>query len=209
MAILLPPLRALVRTAQRKKRERFGPIPRRMRELTEVPYHLTRTTFRDKPFMFFFYEFEFRDANGCRRRTKVLAFATRKNLRRLFRSIRIFIDGTFKIVPYPFGRYRGGQLLTISSLYGDKNQERLYPRIYILIGSKRQDLYESVIENVLLRGARWLGVARRDLPTVVKWEMFTTDFEPALRNAIQRVCFALLLRWLRALGCHFHFVKVT
>jgi hypothetical protein len=179
-----------------------------MADLTVVPLSLTRTTFGDDPLLFFFHEFEYVDSTGATRRTKVLAFATKKNLRRLFRSIWIFIDGTFKIVPFPFAEHRGGQLLTISSLYGRENEERLYPRVYILIGHKHTALYELIIERVLYRGAEVLEIRRRDLPTEVKWKRFTSDFESGLRGAIQRVCMSILLRELRALGCHFHFVKV-
>ena len=69
-------------------------------------------------------------------------------------------------------------------------------------------MYELVFERVLLAGADVLGIRRRNLPTVVKWERFTTDFESGLRGAIQSVAMAILLRRLLALGCHFNFVKV-
>jgi hypothetical protein len=207
-ASLLPQLRAIVSTAQRRIRKLWGIVPRKMADLIEVPHSLTRTTFEDKPFLLFFHEFEYMDAKGSMQKTKVLAFATRRNLRRLFRSVWIFIDGTFKIVPFPFAHHRGGQLLTISSLYGRENEERLYPRVYILIAKKHRALYELVLERVLTAGADVLGIRRRNLPTVVKWERFTSDFESGLRGAIQSVAMALLLRQLLALGCHFHFVKV-
>ena len=179
-----------------------------MTDLTAVPHSLTRTTFENKPFLLFFHEFEYEDEQGRTRTTKVLAFATRRNLRRLFRAVWIFIDGTFKIVPYPFAHHRGGQLLTINTLYGKTNEERLYPRVYILLAHKHRALYELVLERVLLRGAEVLGIRKRNLPAAVKWERCTSDFESGLRGAVETVAMSILLRRLRVLGCHFHFVKV-
>ena len=100
-------------------------------------------------------------------------------------------------------------MLTISSLYGNQNEERLYPRVFILIAHKHRALYEHVLKSVLLKGAEVLGIRRRNLPTLVKWERFTGDFESGLRGAVESVGMSILLRRLRALGCHFLFVKVS
>ena len=84
----------------------------------------------------------------------------------------------------------------------------MYPCVHILIAKKHRALYELVLERVLLAGADVLGIRHRNLPTVVNWERFTSDFESGLRGAIQSVAMAILMRELLALGCHFHFVKV-
>ena len=42
----------------------------------------------------------------------------------------------------------------MSSLNGRKNEERLYPRVYILIAKKHRALYELVFERVLLTDER-------------------------------------------------------
>jgi hypothetical protein len=99
-AVALPQLAQLVRTAQRKRRKRFGVIPQTMSMLLEVPYHLTKTTFGDNDFLLFFFYFDYRDTQGRRRQTKVLAYATERDLARLFRARRVFVDGTFKVRIY-------------------------------------------------------------------------------------------------------------
>jgi hypothetical protein len=183
-----------------------------MTALREVPHHLTRTSYREhaeghsEPFLLFFYEFHYRDNKGRLIKTKTLAFATKQDMERLLAAERIFADGTFKIVALPFGLGRGGQLLTLSTLYGDENEERLYPRVFIFLAHKDEALYKLVLEKVLTRGAELLGYP--DLTAACKWERVTMDYETGLRNAFLAVGRDLLERELDILGCLFHFVKV-
>ena len=204
----MPQLVEIVRTIQRARLARFGgnPIPRRMDALRQIPYHLTRTSYDDEPFLLFFYEFQYRDAQGRLRKTKALAFATKQDMERLLAAERIFVDGTFKIVALPYGLGRGGQLVTISSLYGEENHERLYPRVFIFLEKKLEVLYKSVLKKVLTAGAALVGCA--DLKAACKWKMVTMDFESGLRNAFLFVGRTLLERDLDILGCLFHYVKV-
>ncbi len=66
---------------------------------------------------------------------------------------------------------------------------------------------EIVVEEVVLRGAALLGLT--DLPSQVKWQEVTSDFEPAIRNGFVRVGQSLLCRRLKTRGCHFNFTEVT
>jgi len=214
-ALRLPQMARMVRNIQQKRVLRYGIVPRTMAALREIPYHLTRTSYlltaeveddEAEPFLLFFYEFQYRDAQGRLITTKALAFATKQDMERLFAAERIFVDGTFKIVAMPFGLGRGGQLLTLSTLYGDEDEERLYPRVFIFIAKKHEALYKSVLEKVLNKGADLLGYD--DLAAACKWKRVTMDFESGLRNAFVAVGQDLLNRELNILGCLFHFVKV-
>lgn len=116
---------------------------------------------------------------------KFQIFCTVKNLEMLCRSNKIFMDGTFKIVPNIFK-----QLYTIHGRYLGK----VFPLVYCLLANKQQQTYRRMLNSIKEEGEK-----RR---LSLKLEEAILDFELGAINAVKDVFPASNIK-----GCFFHFAQ--
>jgi hypothetical protein len=116
----------------------------------------------------------------------LLIFATDDNFRRLQRCQDIYIDGTFKTCPAPYG-----QFVTIHGLYHD----RAIPFIMCLMEGRTVGHYRQLLQHVKRSVRRVSGHQLQPRRVIC-------DFELALKNAIETE-----LPRSRISGCYFHFCQ--
>lgn len=107
---------------------------------------------------------------------------------------RLYVDGTFKIVPQPFE-----QLFTIGYLV----EGRMFPAFYCLLTNKRTETYRLVFDYLFSQ----LTVNSTVTPVLMS---IMSDFEHQIRNAISQACNAnKIMKGLniRIEGCYFHYVQ--
>lgn len=98
---------------------------------------------------------------------------------------RIFIDGTFKIVPEQFC-----QLYTVHG----KFMNQLFPFIFALLPSKSQYIYEQFWKN--------LKQASHALNISLDIKEIFSDFEASAINAVSTIFPTSIVK-----GCYFHFTQ--
>eukprot|EP00600_Ochromonadales_sp_CCMP1393_P016130 CAMPEP_0175027096 /NCGR_PEP_ID=MMETSP0005-20121125/18147_1 /TAXON_ID=420556 /ORGANISM="Ochromonas sp., Strain CCMP1393" /LENGTH=244 /DNA_ID=CAMNT_0016286351 /DNA_START=119 /DNA_END=853 /DNA_ORIENTATION=+ len=113
------------RTARRHGAEQYGPVPQSYNDLTTIPSELVVTDHNNERYLLFFSAY---DDPSSDEEKKIICVSSDKDLRALFTAKRVHIDGTFKVVPLPFCGTRGGQLVTISTLFGEQHKDHLYCR---------------------------------------------------------------------------------
>lgn len=186
------------RKIKRIQRKKYGNIPRKWIQLQDIPYSLTRTIDNDR-FLLSYTNYQEPECNN----SKVMIYATDEDLLHLFSSLRIFVDGTFKITPLPFSMNRGGQFFTIGTMYGDANSERLYRRVGILIPKKSKMNYKYVLRLLIIEGCKRIKFDYSD----ILWESVTSDFEISIIFAFQDIFKEFLNRIPVFYGCFFHYCK--
>jgi len=116
---------------------------------------------------------------------KILIFATINNLTNLAAAETIYADGTFYTSPSQFS-----QLYTLhAEVHG-----AMYPLVFGLLPGKSERIYERFFELVK-------DVCQRHQITLSP-KTFSTDFETAARNAVQRSFPGISLK-----GCFFHYTQ--
>ena len=156
----LPEQNSLLRTIRRKRQQSVPQAPRKLSHLRQLPADLELSLTGERFLLFdshpcdddydddeddFVIEEEQVEDTGSR----VLVFATRRNIELLCQSPTWFVDGTFKVSPSIFT-----QVFTIMGLVERRNQlgeTVALPLVYALLPGKRTELYEEVLRAV--RGA--------------------------------------------------------
>lgn len=125
----------------------FGHSPSTMKKLNHIHQDLILSTF-DEPFLLVFQSYYMPDGtNGGK--ILVCGFATTNDLRELFRSTVLLLDGTFKIKPHPFTRIRGAQVFTLNTLVGDYHSTRMFRRAVGILPSKSEHFYKIFLLKTL------------------------------------------------------------
>jgi len=130
---------------------------------------------------------------------RILGFMSFHSAYKLCQAKKIFLDGTFKVVPSPFY-----QLLTICTLRGIEDEARLIPRLFVLLPSKRTHCYNVLFTKLFEALQNKLHIARHN----IKWSNASLDFENGLVAAFQQSVSPpgspnpVVLE-----GCHFHFAQ--
>lgn len=108
---------------------------------------------------------------------RILAFATKENIRNLFNSKTWFVDSTFSTAPTIFLQiFAILGVVTQRDSKGEANDIAL-PYVYALLERKGETSYTQVL-SVVMEEARRLGLQNK--PDVVM-----TNFEVAIINSIQ------------------------
>ena len=115
-----------------------------------------------------------------------LVFANRELIGQLGGSLSLYIDGTFKVVPF-----KACQLLIILA----ELQNKPRPICYVFMTGRKDMDYRAVLEFIRDGVLSFDGVER--IPSSV-----LTDFEKGLRNAVLAVWPSISLN-----GCNFHFAQ--
>ncbi|CAF0790236.1 unnamed protein product [Adineta steineri] len=116
---------------------------------------------------------------------RIIVFATDEQLRTLFTSSHILMDGTFDSTPSHFH-----QIYSIHALKNDHS----FVCVIALLGGQSSIIYKELF-SILTKHADRLDLAFRP-------EKITSDFEPALIKTIAEV-----MPNSRHIGCNFHFVN--
>ena len=154
----VPDRPTLQRLVNRVRQATLPPNPKSVADLGELPRDFTVT---DSGELFLLYDNkETMDGEG-----RILVFATKENLRILFKSRIWFVDGTFKTAPNI-----SLQLFTIHGLY-DKDYS--FPLVYALLENKLELSYTAVLQAVKAI-AKATGIHVLDPETVI------ADFEVAI-----------------------------
>lgn len=165
----------LERSMNRAARENTPPLPQDLASLDYLPEELCHV--RGMPFVLFFISYPDEKDNNVNQ--KLLCLATEDDCRRLCNAERVFADGTFKVVPFPFSG-TSGQLFTLSTLYGTENNEKLYGRVYVLCSHRTAQMYRLLFQKLLEVCQEKFGI---DIGSIA-WKTFTLDFEEALKGII-------------------------
>lgn len=112
-------------------------------------------------------------------------FGTDENLQILCEAERIFIDGTFKIVPALFH-----QLYTVHAKY----KGQVFPLIFALLQSQSQFHYESMW-RLIMQAATNQG-------RTLNLRAAISDFEASAINAVRTIFPAADVK-----GCYFHYAQ--
>lgn len=130
---------------------------------------------------------------------KMFVLATDEFLLKLCNSERIYVDGTFKVLPKQFHDIgRGAQLLTI---HAPLNKDKLIPLVYAIIPGKSQEMYVAFLRKIK-------DHIHNTFPdTTFKFQSVMCDFEKALRNAFRSECFNGIQG--TVYGCFFHFAQAV
>lgn len=127
-------------------------------------------------------------------------FGTPYFLINLMRSKNIFMDGTFKHCPEPFG-----QLFTIHSLLGKNDKRRVIPRLFCLLPSKDEQIYNWLFTRIF-------QVFHQMFPTEqCRWNNITLDFETGLLASLRELFVDhhnLVPHQVQLNGCHFHYCSL-
>lgn len=193
----LPAAKSLATTASRIRNDKFPPQPADPNMfVNSLPESLKEGTFFGEKFRFY------QKLLQCPQKPDCIAviFGDLDSLRRdgdtgrLQRLLRLYVDGTFKIVPQPFA-----QLFTIGYVV----QGRMFPAVYALLTNKRTETYRLVFDYLF----SYLTVDGTITPAL---ESIMSDFEHQIRNAIAQAAKANSIMKdlpLRVDGCYFHYVQ--
>jgi hypothetical protein len=182
----LPSQPALVRALQRVRKKEFPRNPRSLHDLKDIPDKYTKTLLGEQ---FLLYDSgppeEAEDTENEEEEippdpdfSRVIVYATRKNIELLCESPIWFLDGTFKTSPNIFA-----QLFTIIGLRqraGHPEETVAVPLVYAFLTGKKTEQYEEVLRVV--RDA----VNRFNINACVPTKLMT-DFELAIINASKAV----------------------
>ena len=172
-----------------------------MEELNHITQDLILTTF-DEPFLLVFQTYYMPDGTDG---GKILVFATTNDLRELFRSAVLLLDGTFKIKPHPFARIRGAQVFTLNTLVGDYPSTRMFRRALGILPSKSEHCYKTFLVKTLQAAVRDRQIDLTQ-PGSIRWKAVMCDFELGIHNALVDVATNILsLPDLALECCHMHF----
>jgi len=174
---------ALEHVVGKLRRASFPAVPGKE---SHAPFHLPQyfqTTTKGKSFLQWNFQYVYEGRPG-----RIMIFGTSEFLTNLFSRQRVFIDGTFKIVPGPFA-----QLFSFHAfLNGNKV---MIPFLYVFMTHKSKHAYDLMF-NYLIGLAHDNGID-------IKWKFFTCDFESGLLPSIM-ACFG---DEVTIVGCFFHFCQ--
>ena len=149
----LPEQEALTRTVRRVRRKHLPTNPRRVTELGPIPEEYQRTLGNERFLLFDSKpegaDSEDEDADGenvDHASSRVLVFATRRNIEILCESSLWFLDGTFDVSPNIFV-----QVFTILGLRRRNVEEGegvAVPLVYALLPGKAKEVYATVLRAV-------------------------------------------------------------
>lgn len=128
--------------------------------------------------------------NDDNKNSRFLIFATKENLRMLFRSNTWFIDGKFKTAPTIFY-----QLFEILGSVTQEDKTLTLPFVYALLENKEQVSYKKIVDVVSTK-AREFNIEINQ-PSVIM-----SDFELGIINAA-----TILVGEDRVWACFFHLCK--
>lgn len=184
----LPEQSALTRTIQRVRRKELPANPRKLKHLGDLPVRFTRTLSDE---LFLLYDTgpadeedsddedsEIESEEDDDSSSRVIVFATRRNLEILCKSPIWFVDGTFDVAPTIFA-----QLFTVLGLVQRRNpvgESVALPLLYALLPGKTQDMYEEVMTAVRD------GVQRYRINACAPLKIIS-DFELGIIRACQKV----------------------
>lgn len=170
----LPEIENIRKGIQRERRRHLPSNPLSIEDLGDLPDVFKKTLGAEN---FLLYD-SLNDGDFDLNCGRILIFATRQNLQKLFLSEIWYLDGTFDVVPSLFF-----QLFTIMGSVTQKHrgQDRkiALPFVYALLESKTEAAYNKVIEEVIA-AAEGFGI-----PTVHP-QAIMSDFELAIVNAIKK-----------------------
>lgn len=170
----IPSYSQMRRSMDRAAHENIPLLPESLEAFNTIPD--TLVTVQDQPFVLFF------NSYTCERyesTQKILCFATEQDCRHLCSAERVFMDGTFQIVPFPFDG-RAGQLFTLSTLFGAENTQHLYMRVYVLCSQRTLQMYKVLFEQLFSVFSSRFGINT----VSIRWKTITCDFEIALRSIV-------------------------
>lgn len=96
-------------------------------------------------------------------------------------------------------------MLTLSTLYGGDNNEKLYWRVVALIPRKLAHTYSTTIQLIVQRGLEITGRSAES----IAWKYFTMDFELAMKLGLQQCFYNFNINGgvVSIRGCSFHYTK--
>lgn len=195
-----PTFDSLHSAVNRSARANIPNLPTSLDDLTFLPREYTQIESRGdvREFVLFFKAYSCEKDNTTQ---KLLAFSTEEDCYKLINSERVFCDGTFKVVPFPFSG-RAGQLFSLGTLFGEEGSDKYYSRLYVLCSQRTKQMYRLLF--------RWFFESIQGKwnkrPADCKWRLFTMDFEKALQKTISWLNLNFFqTRPIQFHGCHFHY----
>ena len=187
----------MTRTIQRIRRKELPANPRKLKDLGDLPDRFTRTL-SGKLFLLHDTgpadeedsdddDIEFEEDDDS---SRVIVFATRRNIELLCQSPIWFVDGTFDVSPNIFA-----QLFTVLGLVQRRNpvgESVALPLVYALLPGKTQDMYKEVMAAVRDAVERYRVNACTPLKII-------SDFELGIIRACEEVYPGVPVT-----GCFFH-----
>ncbi|XP_043465180.1 uncharacterized protein LOC122500349 [Leptopilina heterotoma] len=162
-----------VKQIQRERMKEMPSNPLTAQDLKEIP-DLYRNTNDGENFLLYD---SYEDDSYSLSCGRIIVFATKENLKSLFRSITWFVDGTFKVVPSIF--YQLFVIMgTMKQVSRGIERNVALPLVYALLESKSEDAYAKIFEIVISK-AQLLGIQIEYPETVM------SDFELGIINAAE------------------------
>lgn len=170
----LPERENLKKTMRRERRRYLPPNPKSLEDLEGIPDRFKRTLMGDNFMIYDSREVLEEEEGGSR----VIVFATRRNIELLAKSEIWFLDGTFKVCPEIFT-----QIFTVMGLVKragqdpeDADEAVALPLVFALLSSKEQIMYGAVLRAVA-------SAAHDFRIDGCSPQKIMTDFEKAIINA--------------------------
>lgn len=118
----LPERENLKKAMRRQRRQNLPPNPKSLAELSDLPERFQKTLIGEK-----FLIYDSRDSEDDDNDSRVLVFATRKNLELLSKSEVWFLDGTFKVLLYLPKTYLLTKLIQIFNRFVQLSSRKFSP----------------------------------------------------------------------------------
>ena len=159
----------------RTRLRKMPATPQNLQDLEEIPNEYKQSLSGDNFFLYDSYENDEVEEFG-----RILIFATKENIRQLFRCNTWFVDGTFKCAPSIFF-----QLFAIMGAISHvdrkgKLQTTALPLVYSLLESKEKISYQKVFE-ITISSVRNLNI-QVNMPSTIM-----TDYEQSIILAAKEV----------------------
>lgn len=184
----MPDRLALRKRVSRTRLRNLPSAPLTIHDLREIPVEFQNTLSGERFLLYDSHEDEeYENQYG-----RILIFATKENLRNLFRSSTWFVDGTFSCAPSIFFQLFAILAAVTQRRASGQEQTIGLPFVYALLETKQQGAYEKVFQ-IIVQQAQELSL-EIVMPSVVM-----SDFELAIINAASKFVGAEKVRC-----CFFH-----